>query len=112
MKLAEVDRSTAAITFAEAGEHATVKVIAEGYREKKTRRWNRKTGVRALVLGAISIILYTTVFTHQGLVTDFCTRGHWYAAFPIIIVLIFSLIHGPFANYSLSLLGVKAKKRK
>ncbi len=112
MKLTEVDRSAAAITSAETGEQASVKEIGVDFRKKKTRRWNRKTGVRALVLGAISIILYTTVFTHQGLVTDFCTRGHWYAAFPIIIVLIFSLIHGPFANYSLSLLGVKAKKRK
>ncbi|NQU02750.1 MAG: hypothetical protein HQ589_01175 [Syntrophaceae bacterium] len=112
MKLTEVDRSAAAITSAGAGEHFTAREIAEVYRKKKTRRWNKKTGMRALVLGAISIILYTTVFTHQGLVTDFCTRGHWYAAFPIIIVLVFSLIHGPFANYSLSLLGVKAKKRK
>lgn len=112
MKLAEVDRSMAAITSAEAGEHAMVREIAEGYREKKTRRWNNKIAMRALVLGTISVILYAVVFTHQGLVTDFCTRGQWYAAFPIIIVLVFSLIHGPFANYSLSLLGVKAKKQK
>jgi len=76
------------------------------------KRLDVAMALRALVLGVVSLVLYVAVFTHQGLITDICTRGHWYAAFPIIIVLVFSLIHGPFANYSLSLLGVKAKKKK
>ena len=111
MKVTEVDRDMAAITFAEVGEHATAKEM-EGCRENKRNRCNRTTGIKVLLLGAISIILYAAVFTHQGLITDFCTRGQWYAAFPIIIVLVISLIHGPFCNYSLDLLGVKAKIKK
>jgi uncharacterized integral membrane protein len=89
--------------------------IKDGLEENKkntTGRRERGMYVKTLMLGAVSLILYAILFTHQEAVTAVCARGHWCAAFPIIIVLVFSLIHGSFANYSLDLLGVKAKQRK
>jgi hypothetical protein len=72
----------------------------------------KKPIVKMLFFGIISISAYTTVFTHQGLITEYFTRGGWYAILPIITAFFFSFTHGSFANYVLSVLGIEAKKKK
>jgi hypothetical protein len=72
----------------------------------------KKPIVKMVFFGIISITAYTIVFTNQGLITEYFTRGGWYAILPIITVFFFSFTHGPFANYVLSVLGIEAKKKK
>lgn len=112
MKSETMDRDSEAAAVAGIGDGDGRKHTIGTYIRGARKRIDMAMALRALVLGAVSLILYVAVFTHQGIITDICTRGQWCAAFPIIIVLVFSLIHGSFANYSLSLLGVKAKKKK
>ena len=111
MKSEIIDRGTGAAD-AESGNGSTAHNRIRTYIAGTRKRLDVAMALRALVLGVVSLILYVVVFTHQGLITDICTRGQWCAVVPIIIVLIISLIHGSFCNYSLDLLGIKAKKKK
>ena len=72
----------------------------------------KKPIVKMILFGIISISAYVAVFTHQDLVTKYFTKGGYYAALPIIAVFFLSFIHGPFANYVLSVLGIEPKKKK
>ena len=67
---------------------------------------------KMFIMGIISITAYILVFTHQDLVTNYATRGGIYAAIPILTVFFFSFVHGPFANYVLTALGIEPKKKK
>ncbi len=66
---------------------------------------------KLVFFGVFSLILYAVVFTHQSTVTEFYTKGHWYAALPIITVFIFSFVHATFASYLWSVLGISASKK-
>jgi hypothetical protein len=72
----------------------------------------KKPIVKMIIMGIISLSAYGVVFTHQDLVTRYFTKGGYYAALPIVAVFFFSFVHGPFANYVLSVLGIEPKKKK
>ncbi|MCL6479267.1 MAG: hypothetical protein K6T65_12810 [Peptococcaceae bacterium] len=66
-----------------------------------------KSAYKAVLWGIISLIMYMMVFLNQQAVTDFFTRGGVYA-FPVICTaLIFSFVHGAFANYFIDAIGFK-----
>ncbi len=67
---------------------------------------------KMILMGIISISAYIAVFTHQDIITKYATKGGYYAALPVIAVFLFSFIHGPFASYFLSVLGIEPKKKK
>ena len=72
----------------------------------------KKLVAKMILFGIISISAYVAVFTHQDIVTKYTTKGGFYAAIPIIAVFFFSFVHGPFASYVLSVLGIEPKKKK
>jgi hypothetical protein len=61
--------------------------------------------------GVVSAACYAAVFTHADTVTQICSRGGWYAALPIAVVLAISFVHSAFAHNLWSLLGIKALNR-
>lgn len=67
---------------------------------------------KMIIFGIVSISAYVAVFTNQAIVTKYATKGGFYAAIPIIAVFFFSFVHGPFASYVLSVLGLEPKKKK
>jgi hypothetical protein len=67
---------------------------------------------KMIIFGIISIAAYIAVFTNQEIITTYTTKGGYYAALPIIAVFFFSFVHGPFASYFLSVLGIEPKKKK
>jgi hypothetical protein len=72
---------------------------------------SRKPWGKTLTFGALAAVLYAAVFANGSTVMKYFTRGGWYAALPIATVFIFSLVHGAFANYLWSALGIEAVKR-
>lgn len=69
----------------------------------------QKPYLQTAVFGALSIGSYVFLFMNVGLVNDYFIRGGVYATLPIATALYFSLIHGAFASYLLSVAGIKAK---
>jgi uncharacterized membrane protein HdeD (DUF308 family) len=67
---------------------------------------------KMILMGIISISAYIAVFTHQNIITEYTTKGGYYAALPIAAVFFFSFVHAPFASYVLSALGIEPKKKK
>jgi hypothetical protein len=72
----------------------------------------KKPIVKMIIMGIISLSAYIAVFTNQDIITKYATKGGYYAALPIVAVFFFSFVHGPFANYVLSVLGIEPKKKK
>jgi len=73
------------------------------------REINKKKPVgKVLGYGAISVALYAAVFTNADTVTNYFTRGGWYAALPILTVFVFTFAHATFASNLWSLLGISA----
>lgn len=68
--------------------------------------------MKAVVYGVISIAAYVAVLTNQETITALFTRGKWYTLLPIATVFFFSFVHGSFANYALTSMGIEAKKKK
>jgi len=68
-----------------------------------------KTLLRAILFGAVSIALYLLVFLNQDTITEYFSRGGFYAVVVVLTAIVFSLIHGTFANYVLELIGIRAK---
>ncbi|MCL6610455.1 MAG: hypothetical protein K6T66_02820 [Peptococcaceae bacterium] len=63
--------------------------------------------VKTVFWGVISLILYLLVFLNQEMVTGYFTRGGFYAVPVIVTALVFSFIHGAFANYFIDAIGFK-----
>jgi hypothetical protein len=80
-----------------------------GVNQKKKQK---KPYFKAIFWGIISISGYIALFTNQEIVTNYFTEGGYYAALPVLVAFFFSFIHGSFANYVLSVLGIEAKKKK
>lgn len=78
---------------------------------KKQIKSRKKPYLKVIILGLISIALYTAVFTNEVYVRETWALGGAYTALPIITVFIFSFIYGSFANYVFVLLGIEAKKK-
>jgi len=68
-----------------------------------------KTLLRAVLFGAASISLYLLVFLNQDTITEYFSKGGFYAIVVVVTALVFSLVHGTFANYVLELIGIRAK---
>jgi F0F1-type ATP synthase assembly protein I len=65
-----------------------------------------------IVMGIISIALYTTLLLKQDLVNSTFAKGGLYALLPIITAFIFSFVHGSFTGHFWTVLGVEASKKK
>jgi hypothetical protein len=68
----------------------------------------KKLVKKTIFFGALSALLYGTVFTHTDLVTQLYTKGGAYAALPIATAFIFSFVHGAFTGNVWSILGIEA----
>jgi len=66
---------------------------------------------KTLGYGAVTVALYAAVFTNADTITNYFSKGSWYAALPIATVLIFSFAHGAFASNLWSLLGIEAVRK-
>lgn len=77
---------------------------------EKTKK--KKSYLKVIVLGAISIASYIAVFTNQEKITELTTEGGWLAALPILAAFYFSFVHGAFASDLLGVLGIEAAKKK
>ncbi len=111
MKLSGFEKNVAACAFAEAGDFKTAKeMLVAGAKKEGVAR--RADAVKAGLWGLASACLLAIVFVNEDLVTDLYTRGKWFAALPIASVFIFTFVHGSFANYFLSTLGLKPKGKK
>lgn len=78
--------------------------------ETKTSR-NGKV-LKTAVLAAASIGLYTALFANEPLVVEYYTKGHAFAALPVLTAFGFSFVHGAFANQCLETLGLTARVSK
>lgn len=72
----------------------------------------KKPYLQVVLLGIISVASYGGVFMYQEEVTEFTTRGAFYAALPLIAAFYFSFVHGAFSSGVLSVFGIEAKKKK
>jgi hypothetical protein len=73
----------------------------------------KKKPVGALiVMGLISIALYTTLLLKQDLVNSIFAKGGWFALLPIITAFVFSFVHGSFTGNFWTVLGIEAARKK
>lgn len=75
-------------------------------------RTARKPYGKMLLFGLVSIGLYALVFLNETFVRVTWAKGGVYAALPIVTVFVFSFVHGNFASYVFSVLGIEAKKKR
>jgi hypothetical protein len=66
---------------------------------------------KTILWGALSVGLYAAVFSRETTVAHLFAQGSWYAILPVATVFLFSVVHGTFASYLWSLLGIEAKKQ-
>jgi len=73
----------------------------------------KKSGMlgKTLLLAAGSIGLYTLLFANEATVTEYFTKGSFYAALPLVTALVFSVVHGAFASNCLEAMGISASKK-
>lgn len=72
---------------------------------------HRNSIIKAVLWGIVSAILYLVLFSNQQQVTDYFTRGGTFAIAVLVTALLFSIVHGTFANYLIESLGIKAVKK-
>ncbi|MGC8938251.1 MAG: hypothetical protein ACP5KH_04635 [Thermodesulfovibrio sp.] len=72
----------------------------------------KKTFIKLLFYGAITVTLYAGLFLNEPIVKSLCARGGLYALFPVVTAFIFSFAHGNFTNYFWQTLGIEAKKKR
>jgi L-asparagine transporter-like permease len=65
---------------------------------------------KTVLLAAASIGLYTALFANEATITEYYTKGSFYAALPVVTALVFSFVHGAFASQCLETLGITARK--
>ncbi|MBF7084221.1 hypothetical protein IT084_14800 [Desulfallas sp. Bu1-1] len=71
-----------------------------------------KTVRNAILWGILSIALYLALFLNQKIVMDYFARGGIYAIAIIATALVFSFVHGTFANYFIEAIGFKPVTKK
>lgn len=81
------------------------KIMAKGH-DRRNKPWGK-----TITFGVLTAALYAAVFWNGATVMTYFTRGGWFAALPIATVFAFSFVHGVFANYLWSVLGIEAIKR-
>jgi len=67
---------------------------------------------KMLVMGLISIALYSYLLANQDLVNGTFSKGGWYALLPIVVAFVFSFVHGNFTGDFWTVLGVEAARKK
>jgi F0F1-type ATP synthase assembly protein I len=67
---------------------------------------------KLIVMGIISIALYSTLLLKQDLVNSTFVKGGLYALLPIVTAFLFSFIHGSFTGHFWTVLGIEAAKKK
>jgi hypothetical protein len=72
----------------------------------------KKPVTAMLVMGIISIALYTTLLSQQDLINSTFAKGGMYALLPIITAFVFSYFHGGFTGHFWTVLGVEAARKK
>jgi hypothetical protein len=72
---------------------------------------SKKPVGKMVLFGICSTIIYVALISHQGLITAYFTRGALYALLPIAGAFTLSYVHGHFAGYFWSVLGIDAKKK-
>ena len=72
----------------------------------------KKALVSAIVMGAISIGMYTLLIVKQDVVNATFGKGGMYALLPIVTAFAFSFFHGSFTGNFWTALGVEAAKSK
>src|SRR4030067_1119659 len=116
----------AAVAFAEEGEFETAREIlreeillskkinkkGETIMAKKYGSRTKKPIGKMILMGIISIALYTVLLLNQDVINNYFGRGGIYALLPIATALIFSFIHGNFTGNFWTVLGVEAKKKR
>jgi hypothetical protein len=70
----------------------------------------RKPVGKMMLFGVCSAIIYVALLSYQGFITAYFTRGALYAILPIAGAFTLSYVHGHFAGYFWSVLGIEAKK--
>jgi hypothetical protein len=65
-----------------------------------------------IVMGIVSIALYTTLLLKQDLLNTTFAQGGWYALLPIIMAFVFSYFHGSFTGHFWTVLGIEAARKK
>ena len=66
---------------------------------------------KLIVMGIISIALYSTLLLKQDLVNSTFAKGGMYALLPIITAFVFSFVHGSFTGNFWTELGIEAAKK-
>ena len=67
---------------------------------------------KLIVMGIISIALYSTLLLKQDLVNSTFAKGGMFALLPIITAFVFSYFHGSFTGSFWTVLGIEASKKK
>jgi F0F1-type ATP synthase assembly protein I len=72
----------------------------------------KKPYAATLLLGLVSLTLYSLLLLNQDVVNTYFGLGGFYAFLPIATAFLFSFIHGNFTGNFWTVLGVEASKRK
>lgn len=67
---------------------------------------------KMVIMGIISIALYTALLMNQDIINNYIGRGGVYAFLPIVTAFIFSFVHGKFTGDFWTVMGVEAAKKK
>lgn len=78
-----------------------------GSRRKTT---SRKTIMKAVILGIITLSLYILLFAYESFVLSISAQGGWHFIAPIVIAFLFSFVHGAFTSTFWDAVGIHAKK--
>lgn len=65
-----------------------------------------------LIMGLISVALYTLLLVKQDVINTYCGMGGAYGVLPIATAFLFSFVHGSFTGNFWTVLGIEASKKK
>jgi len=74
--------------------------------------YGKKPVGKMVIMGIVSIALYTALLLNQETFNNYFGRGGLYTILPIATAFIFSFIHGSFIGNFWTVLGVEAAKKK
>ncbi len=72
----------------------------------------KKPVASLIIMGIISIVLYSALLMKQDVINEYVGRGGLYAILPIITAFIFSIVHGTFTGNFWTVLGIEAAKKR
>jgi F0F1-type ATP synthase assembly protein I len=78
----------------------------------KSQNIKKKPYGALLVMGLLSVALYTLLLLKQNTINTYFAMGGAYAFLPIATAFIFSFVHGSFTGNFWTVLGIEASKKK